>query len=61
MQQIQKDKIEMAYKQAQIDLIEQIEKSVSQSMDYSDIMRLLIIWKNVEKEQVEKIVKRYQN
>ena len=61
MQQIQKDKIEMAYKQAQIDLIEQIEKSVSQSMDYSDIMRLLIIWKNVEKEEVEKIVKRYQN
>ena len=61
MQQIQKDIIEMAYKQAQIDLIEQIEKSVSQSMDYSDIMRLLIIWKNVEKEEVEKIVKRYQN
>ena len=61
MQQIQKDKMEMAYKQAQIDLIEQIEKSVSQSMDYSDIMRLLIIWKNVEKEEVEKIVKRYQN
>ena len=61
MQQIQKDKMEMAYKQAQIDLIEQIEKSVSQSMDYSDIMRLLIIWKNVDKEKVEKIVKRYQN
>ena len=45
----------MAYKQAQIDLIEQIEKSVSQSMDYSDIMRLLIIWKNVEKEEVEQL------
>ena len=50
----------MSYKQAQVDLIEQIQKSRSEHLDYEDIMRILIAFKDKHNKDLAKLDKKYE-
>tara|TARA_R110002051_G_scaffold70417_1_gene126719 strand:- start:482 stop:682 length:201 start_codon:yes stop_codon:yes gene_type:complete len=60
MTKLQKDMSEMSYKQAQVDLIEQIQKSRSEHLDYEDIMRILIAFKDKHNKDLAKLDKKYE-
>jgi hypothetical protein len=58
--QLEKDKLQMSYKQAQVDLIEIIQKSRSEHLDYEDIMKILIAFKDKHNIDLEKLDKKYE-